>query len=107
MFDVADHPAQVEQELLLLPPSTFCLSGVAVASLHDERVLSQPFVALPKVDTCSFIQPYQDAAGLVVETGIGEISDGLLLHGGIDVDPFKVFSRHILLAFCRFDGYAQ
>lgn len=80
------------------------LPGMAVTPLHDERSLAQTLKALAQADAGPFGQPDQNAAGLVVQSGIGGKGDGLSLHRGIDVDPLQMLLGHVLFALCRGDG---
>lgn len=84
--DVSDDPAQKYLQLPGLLSVPLELTGVGITTMFDKRLLACAFIALAQFDLPVLGPPSPTLAGLVIKPRVRGKSDGLLLHGRIDID---------------------
>lgn len=78
-LNVTNDPAKIDAKLFLFTLGTFDLTGMTIATIHDQGFFAEPLEALAKFNAMLLCQSYQDSSGLVVELGVGWKGYGLLL----------------------------
>lgn len=103
-FDITDDSAKIVAQLLLFTHGTLDLTGVTIATVHDQGLLAEPLETLAQINALLLCQSHQGSSGLVVKTGIGRKGNSLFLDSGIDVDSLNVLLGDVAITLGCFDS---